>query len=273
MKILAIFTCFNRKDKTEYCIKSLVSGNPRCEFTFVVADDCSTDGTIEALEKMKEVYDIHLLIGNGSLYYSGGMQLGMNYALEKMDQNYDYMLMMNDDVEFYDKCIEKMIKQSVEQGEAVVIGAMQNNRGQLSYGAIKYVKGIKYETLDINQWSKPADTFNANCVLIPYSAFIKVGAMDSHYIHSLGDFDYGLVLKKYGYKLFVSQEYAGLCNNNSSKGTWLDHSLGIIERIKKKESIKGAPTKQWFYFLRKHFGPTIAIKASLTPYIRIFLGK
>lgn len=273
MKVLAIFTCFNRKDKTESCIKSLVSGNLDCEFTFIVADDSSTDGTRELLKEMKKEYDINILEGTGSLYYSGGMYLGMRYALEKLDKNYDYMLMMNDDVEFYNGCIEKMERQSREQGGAVVIGAMQNSKGNLSYGAVKYIKGIKYKIVDVDQWKVPADTFNANCVLIPYEVFVKVGAIDSYYIHSLGDFDYGLMLKKLGYRLFVSKEYVGLCNNNSNKGTWTDCSLGIKERIKKKENIKGAPTKQWFYFLRKNFGIIIAIKSSCTPYIRIFLGK
>lgn len=273
MKILAIFTCFNRKDKTEYCIKSLISSNPNCEFTFIVADDGSTDGTRELLKNMKKIYDIHLLRGDGNLYYSGGMRLGMQYVLENMDQSYDYMLMMNDDVEFYDKCIEKMIKQSVEQGEAVVVGAMQNNRGQLSYGAIKYLKGIKYETLDINQWSKPADTFNANCVLIPYSAFIEVGAIDSHYIHSLGDFDYGLSLKNKGWNIYSSNEYVGLCNNNNINNTWQDISLSRIQRLKKKEEIKGVPLKPWLYYLKKNFGIKAAIRYGFTPYVRIILGR
>ena len=45
------------------------------------------------------------------------------------------------------------------------------------------------------------------------------------------------------------------------------------ERIKRKESIKGAPTKQWFYFLNKNFGVFSAIKGSVTPFVRIIIGK
>ena len=79
--------------------------------------------------------------------------------------------------------------------------------------------------MGLSEWETPADTFNANCVLIPYKAFERVGAMDSYYRHSLGDFDYGLSLKRAGYKVYQSKEFAGMCNNNDSKGTWTDTCL------------------------------------------------
>lgn len=273
MKILAIFTCFDRKEKTEHCIRTLVSGNPNYSFTFIVADDDSTDGTREVLADMKNKYDIHLLQGTGNLFYSGGMRLGMKYALENIWNSYDYLLMINDDVSFYDGCIEILAQQSKEKQGAVIVGAMCNESGEMSYSAIKYTQGIKYRKMSLDECNVQADTFNANCVLIPYEAFKKIGAMDSHYVHSLGDFDYGLELKRNGYRIYVSKEFSGVCNNNSNRNTWTDRSLSRKDRIRKKENVKGAPTKQWFYFLNKNFGIIMAIKASCTPYLRILLGK
>ena len=125
--------------------------------------------------------------------------------------------------------------------------------------------------MDIDEWQQEADTFNANCVLIPYKVFVKVGPIDSHYIHSLGDFDYGLELKRHGNILHVSKDYCGICDINSIENTWVDVSLDIKERVRRKEAIKGAPTKQWFYFLKKNFGIGNAIFGSLTPFVRILL--
>ncbi len=196
MKVLAIFTCFNRKEKTKKCIETLTAGNPECDFTFVVADDGSTDGTYEMLQNMQSDYSIYILRGNGSWFYSGGMNAGMNYALQNLPHNFDYMLMMNDDVEFHDKCIQKMIVQSNEQDNAIIVGAMCDETNKLSYGAVKYISGYKYKKLRLDEWKIKTDTFNANCVLIPYKAFEKVGAIDSFYKHALGDFDYGLSLKE-----------------------------------------------------------------------------
>ena len=68
MKIVVILTCYNRKEKTENCIRTLVSGNPNCEFVFVVVDDNSSDGTQEVISKMKDKFDIHLLRSSGGFY-------------------------------------------------------------------------------------------------------------------------------------------------------------------------------------------------------------
>lgn len=273
MKVLAIFTCFNRKDKTKQCIETITTGNPECDFTFVVADDGSTDGTYELLQDMQLAYSIHVLRGKGDWFYSGGMHAGMEYALQNLPHDFDYMLMMNDDVEFFDSSIQCMISQSTLQKDAVVVGAMRNDCDELSYGAVKYISGYKYRKLELSEWEALADTFNANCVLIPYKAFKQIGAMDPYYRHSLGDFDYGLSLKRAGYLIYQSKEYVGKCNNNCNKGTWTDLSLSRIERIRKKENVKGAPTKQWFYFLKKNFGFPAAIKGIVSPFIRILIGK
>ena len=40
-----------------------------------------------------------------------------------------------------------------------------------------------------------------------------------------------------------------------------------------KESPKGLPSKQWFYFLKKNFNINYAVWKSITPYIRIILKK
>lgn len=273
MKVLSIFTCYNRKLKTKKCIETIVSCNPLCDFTFVVADDGSTDGTYEMLQDLQSKVCIHIVRGKGNWFYSGGMHAGMEYALKNLPHDSDYMLMMNDDVEFIESGIQSMISQSISQGNAVVVGAMRNDYDELSYGAVKYISGYKYRKMELSEWKTPADTFNANCVLIPYKAFEQVGAMNPYYRHSLGDFDYGLSLKRAGYLIYQSKEYVGKCNNNCNKGTWTDTSLSRIERVRKKENVKGAPTKQWFYFLKKNFGLKQAIIGSATPYIRILLGK
>ena len=273
MKIAVILTCFNRKEKTENCIRNIVHGNPMHKFTFIVVDDQSNDGTVEKMQEMTREFDIHLLQSGGDAYYSGGMRIGMNYVLSKLKEHFEYVLLVNDDVSFCENSIEKIIEQSRNQKDAVVIGATCNDEGMLSYSAIKYTKGISYRKLNITEWETEADTFNANCVLIPYEFFVQTGCMDEYYIHSLGDFDYGLDLKRHGAILHVSKEYVGVCNNNSITNTWVDTSLSMIERIRKKESVKGAPTRQWFYFLNKNFGFFTAVKKCITPYVKILLKK
>lgn len=277
MKIIFIFTCFNRKEKTENCIKSILASSYRHEITFVVADDGSNDGTVEMLNKMKVEQDIDILLitTGGNKYYSGSMSMAMDSLLENQGfvNDTDYVCLVNDDVCFKEGFLDKLISQSMNSDDSVVAGTTCDDQGNLSYGAIKYISGYKYRKLSIEESDVEADTFNANCVLIPTQVFKTVGTIDKHYVHSLGDFDYGLSIKRNGYKIYGSTEYIGVCNNNSNANTWCDSSLSVRQRLHLKESPKGAPFSQWFYFLNKNFGLLYAIKGSLTPYIRIFLKK
>lgn len=270
--VLALFTCFNRKACSVKCVETLTKGNPNINFRFIVADDNSKDGTEEALLAMDQ--DIIVKKGNGSLFYSGGMRLAIQTALELKDLNkFDYIMLMNDDVVFMDYSIEKIVGESKSKNDAVIIGAMQWDTGILSYGGVKYDKGIHYTTLGPEKSDIACDTFCANCVLIPLSVFKQAGQMDTCYIHSLGDFDYGMKISRMGIKMYTSSFFVGQCNDNSRGGTWMDNSLSLRERIKRKESPKGNPTKQWFHYLKKYFGLHYAVWYSLTPYFRIILKK
>ena len=273
MKVVTVFTCYNRCNKTRRCIETLVKGNPTCEFIFVAVDDNSIDGTLDMLESMKDSYAINIIKGTGSLFYSRGMRLGMQYVLDNLKESFDYLLMVNDDVDFYQHSIEKMIKQTSEFPNGVIVGATCSKRNKLTYGAIKFEKGIKYHTVEIQNYKNPADTFNANCVLIPFHAFKQVGPIDEHYIHSLGDFDYGLMLKNRGYEIISTNYYVGVCEDNALTNTWKNTNFSRKKRIRIKESPKGLPSKQWFYYLKKNYGILHAIKGCITPYIRIIIGK
>lgn len=273
MKVTVVLTCFNRKEKTLECVRRLVEGNPEIEFDFVIVDDGSTDGTEEELKKMEYAETIHVIRSSGNCYYSGGMHIGMKYILHRTEKS-GYLLMVNDDVKFARNSIQQLIQQSQVRKNAVIVGATCDDTGKQSYGAILYTSqySVKYRMVKAGE-SVACDTFNANCVLIPYQYFEKAGAMDANYIHSLGDFDYGLCLKRAGAEIFISEEFVGVCNKNSIKGTWLDRSLSRRKRLSLKEAPKGAPAKQWFYFLNKNFGVCKAVVFTITPYIKLLLGR
>lgn len=273
MKITVLFTCFNRKEKSIKCIKSLIEGNRGYDLNFIIVDDNSTDGTREAITALEA--HTKIIIGTGDLFWSGGMRVGIKDFLNT-DIDSEYLLLVNDDVEFYSGIIEKLVLRSMDNNDAIVVGATCNFKGELSYGAKKLIvprkKGM-YSAVEPSDEQIDCDTFNCNCVLIKKDIIKKVGNFDDKYRHSLADLDYGFKLKTAGYTILSSVDYIGICNNNSIKGTWRDSTLSRIERVRKKESVKGSPFREWFYFLNKNFGLQTAIKYSISPYVRILLGK
>ena len=270
-----LLTCFNRKDATLNCIKTIYDDS--FDMSFIVVDDGCTDGTAEAIGQMsKEMsFKARIIKGSGNLFWAGGMRKGMEYLLSA-DRGYDYLTLVNDDVAFEKDTLKNMIARSKEKNNAVISGATSwfgANKG--SYGGVLYDRRkVRPQFIDISAAnSTECDTMNCNCVLMPYDVFLRAGAFDSHYTHSMADFDYGFKLKRMGYHIWLTDFYVGKCDDNSAENTWRDNKLSRRERIKKKESPKGLPAGEWFYYLRKNFGLGSAIWHSLTPYIRILIGK
>lgn len=270
-KAVLILTCYNRKEKTTNCIRSVLDSNEQIQIEIVLVDDKSTDGTKEAVRELAP--RIHIVEGTGGLYWNGGMHIGMEYALKKIPDA-KYYVMLNDDVEFYPGVFEAMARELDDKTE-VLVGATQADDNSLSYGGIVYKnrKSLKLRTVGPDEPGVCCDTFNANCVMIPAEIFKEAGATDSAYTHSMGDFDYGFTIQRMGYPIHVFHEYVGRCNDNPAAGTWQDTSLPVLKRLRLKEGAKGLPFKDWFRFLRKNFGLDVAIVRSFTPYIKILLRR
>lgn len=270
-KILAVFTCFNRKEKTLSCVTGLIKGNSGIDLYFIAVDDGSADGTAEALEQIESVTVLH---GAGELYYTGGMREGMKYA-KRQELSYDYVLLFNDDVEFYPEVIEKMADRISHGKNQVLVGATCGSDGKLSYGGAKKKSHFRpsFEIVMSKDAKVFCDTFNANCVLIPWEIFCKVPVMDAHYRHSLGDFAYGLTLGRLGYEMETVDFFVGVCDDNPVDGTWRDPKVSRKKRIQMKESPKGLPAKEWFYFIKSYFGVTSACVFTVLPYVKILLGR
>lgn len=273
MKTAVVMTCFNRCEKTINCIKKLHTGNDLNDYRFIVVDDNSKDGTCEKIEALG-FSDVVILHGNGNLFWNGGMHMGIEYALNQY-ADFDFLLLVNDDVDFVPGILDKLISYSQKKhdGNAVIVGPTCNTEGEFSYGGILYTKSLNYEMLGPDRNAIDCTTFNANCTLIPMKIMKQVGNLDSYYKHSMGDFDLGFRVSRAGYKIHVFNEYVGVCNDNPKEGSWRDSSLGIIQRIKLKESFKGLPFKDWFHYLKNNFGIGTAIVRSFTPYIKILLKK
>lgn len=273
-KAVIILTCYNRKEKTTTCIRSIAEENKKLDLQFVIVDDNSTDKTADAIRQMP--VNAHILTGTGGLFWNGGMHMGMQYASEHVTDA-DYYVLINDDVNFYPGVLDKMAEKLGEDHDKrrVLVGATQADDGSLSYGGIRYQgrKSLKLRTIGPDEPEMECDTFNANCVMIPRDVFLKAGATDPHYSHSMGDFDYGFTIKRLGVKINVFEEYVGQCNDNPTEGTWQDRTLSIRRRLKLKEGKKGLPFKDWFRYLRKNFGLDVAVIRSFTPYLKIFLGR
>ena len=271
LKVLGLMTCFNRKEKTMRALKNLIEGNQEIVFSFIVVDDASTDCTAEALKKM---HNMTVISGNGGLFYSGGMRLAIAEA-KKMSDQYDYCLLFNDDVDFAESAIERLCK---NDPSFIWVGPTCDEKGELTYGGVVKTSNWRPKTAIImadQPEGKLCDTFNANCVLIPWEIFKKLDNIDEVYTHSMGDFDYGFSAKRKGCMIKVSDAFVGVCPDNPVKtnSNWRNTELSRKRRFQLKESSKGLPFAEYFHYLNKNYNFYTAVIYSLIPYVRIIIRR
>ncbi|MCR5119596.1 MAG: glycosyltransferase family 2 protein [Lachnospiraceae bacterium] len=274
-KVAVLLTCHDRKEKTLACVRSLAEGN-ETKLVFAVTDAGSSDGTPEALKELgRELYtDIRVIRRGSELYWNGGMRVSLSYAYQKL-KDADAILMVNDDVRFFPGAVDKLVDRMLKTEADAVAGACINSEAEQSYGGVRMKSKhfARFELIPPSEEETICDTFNCNCVLIKYECFTSCGNLDAAYVHSLGDYDYGMRLNRYGRKVVNSAEYCGECDDNPTEGSWRDNKLSRIKRLKLKESEKGLPSADWYHFLVKNYGLIPALYHSATPYLRILIGK
>ncbi|WP_414755091.1 glycosyltransferase family 2 protein [Anabaena sp. CCY 9910] len=271
--LAVIMTCHNRRNTTLACLQALYQQTNH--FDVYLTDDGSTDGTAELIKA--EYPNVKILQGDGNLFWVGGMHLAFGEAIKN---EYDYYLWLNDDTFLAADALEKLLQvhqnlaaQGYEQ--SIVVGSTQDPiTKQATYGgAVKSKKWYsnKFEFLEPTSDVQKCDAMYGNCVLIPHSVTLKVGNIDTAFIHSLGDLDYALRARKLGCHVWAAPGYIGTCNKNSFRNSWVDTNLTVLERLRKILQIKGFPLQPWTTFCSRHSGPFWVFYWFL-PYIRAIIG-
>lgn len=250
MRIAALMTCHNRKEKTLKCLASLDTATSGIEVFLV--DDGSSDGTYAAVAEFFP--SVHVIKGDGNLFWSRGMYAAWMKALE---YRFDYYLWLNDDVELHPDFLETMLQsyRLAGGGGCVVSGLVSDIASKsLLYGGYD-AKGMLAKECDV-----PMDVkfMNGNVVLIPQQVVDKIGIIDPFFHHDLGDVDYGLMAQEHGIRVVTSTRIVAECDPNRicRIRKW---GVTIFQRFKLLQSPLGSPLDICFYFNKKHFGFCYAI--------------
>jgi GT2 family glycosyltransferase len=179
----------------------------------IIVDDGSTDGTYRFLKNKNK---IEVIRGEGSLWWTGGINLAVKNALSYA-KNGDYILTVNNDCTFDSDFIYSLIKVSEENNRAIV-GSIEidiEDKTSIKSGVVKvnWKKGIFYESLKKNQLKNSksinifdrADTLQTKGTLIPVEVFKRIGMFDQkHFPHYASDYEFFIRAKRAGFKLLVA---------------------------------------------------------------------
>lgn len=241
MRIAALLTCFNRKEKTLQCLKHLFEIAPDTEVYLV--DDGSTDGTSDAIKQ--QFPQVNLIAGDGILFWNRGMHLAWQEAAKN---DYDFYLWLNDDVYLYDNFLQELLSVYNKFGKnSIVVGAVESkDKSQLLYGG--YDENLKFVSPGE---ARKIIAFNGNIVLVSRDIFKKVGNLDNVFHHDLGDYDYGLRAAKQGVSAYITSRPVASGEKNPIKRERLNHTT-LKKRFKRLYSPLGSNPNINFYFRKNH---------------------
>ena len=257
MKIAVLLTCFNRKNKTLACLKSLFGIIPNCHVYLV--DDKSTDGTSEAIKQTFP--QVKIIRGDGNLFWSRGMYTAWKEAVKGC---YDFYLWLNDDVELYPFFLQElMVCMSYGKNKCIVSGLIEDfEKTKILYGGSDKNKKL----IQPNKDPQEITFMNGNVVLVPAYVVNKIGIIDPVFHHDLGDVDYGLTAIENHIKVYSTREPIafGYSNHFCRVRKW---NATLKQRFEKLYSPLGSPPSINFYFRRKHFGLIKAIEFIVYLYV------
>jgi len=279
IRIEAVTPVHNRRELTLECLKSLFSIDlDGIDLSVTVVDDGSTDGTAEAISSAFP--DVKIISGNGDLWYTAGMNLGIKAALEKEP---DYILGFNNDSVFDKKFLINMVD-TAEKVDRSVIGAVlidwedRNSIFQVSpqwnvwWGGLRHWRKQTLDTLPTSPWEVPIIV--GNCVLIPAEALKAAGLMDEQRLPQFGDAGLTPKMKKLGWKLLIDPRVCVYCKPND-----IPVSFGALSIKDKYKALFNDPygphgIKRRFY--TNYFAAPNKIQgiaAFIIFYARVLIGK
>ncbi|WP_158280820.1 glycosyltransferase family 2 protein [Pararcticibacter amylolyticus] len=190
------------------------ASSPEYNIQIVMVDDGSTDGTAELIKKAYPY--IHVVESEGDLWWTGAVNLGINYSLQHFE-NLKAVILQNDDVMLEEDWLHVLIK-TASKHPGCLIGcatSVPDSRDLINYGGrdinawFAKEKRINYKVPRLNfQKGYVTDSFDlyGRGLYIPVEVFHKTGLFDQKRFKHRGDLDIPLRAKKEGYHLLVSYD-------------------------------------------------------------------
>lgn len=191
--IYIVIPVFNRKGFTKDCLDSLRQQTYQ-HFKVVIVDDGSTDGTYEML--IEEYPEVLVLKGNGSLWWTASVNLGIELALK---EKADYVMTLNNDTLAREDFLEKMMLWAKREPDAILgASAWDLATKKLIYGGGNFSWATASIQMVLDQKPEesfrglePVDHFPGRGLLIPGSVFEKTGLFDAKvFPHYFADYDF-----------------------------------------------------------------------------------
>lgn len=232
IKIAIVVLNYNGLENTLECLDSLKRIDKKgFNSEIIVVDNASTDGSTEALSKIK---DIHLINNLTNLGFCGGNNIGIKEALKR---GVSHVLILNNDVIVKEDFLSSLlkIKFDIASPKIYFAAGFEFHKGRYKkedLGKVIWYAGSKIDwqniigvhvgvdEVDRGQFKKSCqiDLATGACMLVKRAVFEKIGYFDEKYFLYLEDMDFCVRAKKAGFKIFFQPQAVIWHKNAKSTG-------------------------------------------------------
>ena len=188
-----LIPAFNRLPLTIRCLESLLAQTDQ-GMDIVLIDDGSTDGTSEVIRKRFPI--VQILSGNGSLWWTGAVNLGIRHVLSSAAPD-DYVVLVNNDTclkhDFIARCraTARKLPESLVGSvfvdlsrERIIAGGTKINWYTAKHRTLNYGKRIdEFPPGHVETVS----TLTGRGVMVPCKVYREVGLYDDRHFQQCGD--------------------------------------------------------------------------------------
>ena len=195
--VYIIIPVYNRCNITLACLEKLKTNGDLARYHVVVVDDGSTDDTKEAIETLYP--EVVVLNGDGNLWWTGAMALGMECAFER---GAEYFIWLNDDCLPQPNALTQLVAYMKQHPDTIASASFYTLEAKepVRYSGFDGRKGLAARQGEIVE----VEGTSGWCVGIPVAVFERIGVPEARkFPHYAGDSMYTLKATRAGFKARV----------------------------------------------------------------------
>ncbi len=245
-KVAIVILNYNGRSFLEKFLPNVIENSSE-HAEIIVADNCSTDDSVEFLKKHHP--NIRLIIND----FNGGFSTGYNIALRQIEA--DYYVLLNSDIEVTKNWIRPVVElmesdEKIAACQPKILSYHDKEKFEYAGAAGGYIDKYGYpfcrgrifqhlET-DNGQYDDVKEIFWATgaCMFVKASLYHKFGGLDDSFFAHMEEIDFCWRLKNLGYKIMYcpnSKIYhigGGTLPKSSSRKTYLNFRNNLSLLIK-----------------------------------------
>ena len=236
-RVAVVILNYNGKKFLEEFLPNVIANTDAALADIVVADNASTDGSIEF---MRERFPEIRLIDNGS---NGGFATGYNLALRQIEA--EYFVLLNSDIEVTPHWIEPVVElmdshPNIAACQPKILSYYEKQKFEYAGAAGGFIdkygypfcRGRVFQHLeeDLGQYDDACEVFWATgaCLFVRADLYLKHGGLDDSFFAHMEEIDFCWRMKNLGYQIYCcpqSKVYhidGGTLPKSSSRKTYLN---------------------------------------------------